>query len=410
MNSSKYIVKVSFWIIFLNYVLESFLMYFDDRFFIILLQVFSNIYLIALCLFSSFKIKNHSVFSSAVLIILFHWITLPFSSDFIISANMLVKFSIPFFYLWLGLNIRNKDLLMYWFNRSWIFLAYAIVTIIASNLLNFGDPLYGGGIRTGYFPLNGLYLPVIVSIFMIFHIKSIKSKTISVLTIVTIIGALLIALLLLKRTFLIMYFVAILFFLYRRMNVKTFLNITVVGIVAFFIFQSYFVETFNTQVSTRESRFDEDYEVTEEGRFTENIYALEVMSNMPFSFIWGTGEVFNNIPYLSKYYYNERELHNSYIRILWNTGIIGLFLFLIFYFIQLKYFLKYSRSKISKGYADFFYSLLAIVFIRFLNDFSSGITYIAYNSFSYLLIGYGFSLILNRQKNINKLEKPQNYG
>jgi hypothetical protein len=180
--------------------------------------------------------------------------------------------------------------------------------------------------------------------------------------------------------------------------------------LALFVFQTYFIETFNNQVSSRESRFSEDYEVTEEGRFTENIYALEIMDNIPYSYIWGTGEVFNNIPYLSRYYYHDHELHNSYIRILWNSGVPGLLIFVLFYFVQLKYFLKYSRKKITTLNSYFIYSLLTIVFIRFLNDFSSGITYIAYNSFTYLLIGYGFSMILSKTKKVHSFSNSNSYG
>ncbi|MCS4434481.1 hypothetical protein [Aquiflexum gelatinilyticum] len=132
-----------------------------------------------------------------------------------------------------------------------------------------------------------------------------------------------------------------------------------------------------------------------EGRVTENFYVFSLMKDNPLKLIFGSGEVFNDRKYIAYTFYEEdREVHSSYARIFWNGGIIGLGLFLYFYWIQIKAMyvsFKLFRNKLNP-FKLLFYFGLVFVSLRLISDFSSGITYLGYNAFCYILIGYFLKL------------------
>jgi lipid-A-disaccharide synthase-like uncharacterized protein len=167
------------------------------------------------------------------------------------------------------------------------------------------------------------------------------------------------------------------------------------------IFFRYFYSDFQKTFESRESRFNTEYNILNEGRITENFHVYTLMKDNPWKLIFGSGEVFNDRKYIAYAFYEEdREVHSSYARIFWNGGFLGLALFLYFYWIQIKVFFvsfRLFRNKLNP-FKLLFYFGLVFVLIRFISDFSSGITYLGYNAFSYFLIGYLFSLNLNLKR------------
>ena len=112
------------------------------------------------------------------------------------------------------------------------------------------------------------------------------------------------------------------------------------------------------------------------------------MKDNTLQYFFGTGEVFNDRPFYYRYMGADRELHNSFVRLFWNGGIILLVLFVSFYlalFFKIKS--KYTIVKRSSIYNNIFYFTLVLIGLRFISEFSSGLTYISYNSMCYLLIG-----------------------
>lgn len=217
----------------------------------------------------------------------------------------------------------------------------------------------------------------------------IKSKIERYFSILFSITSIIILILLLKRTLVILIFVSFIFYFFKKISLIRILRITLFSILFLVVFSnfSYLLED---SIASRKGRFDKEYDVTNEGRFVENIKVYALMKDSPLKLLFGTGEVFNDRMFLSKSFDVDREAHNSYIRIFWNGGFVGLLLFLSFYYKQFTEILKnfYTAKKLNNFYLlNLFYFGCIFILLRFFNDFSSGITYLGYNAFSYLLIG-----------------------
>jgi hypothetical protein len=148
-------------------------------------------------------------------------------------------------------------------------------------------------------------------------------------------------------------------------------------------YRNYILDNFKT----RETRFSDNYSITKEGRFTENIIIYNYLNQNTFWLLFGTGEVFNDREFISKAYQTEREAHNSFIRLFWNGGIIGLSIFVFFILLQFVVLIKFYRNSKDQQIKDLLLFGIVFILLRFLNDFSSGITYLTYNAICYFIIG-----------------------
>ena len=307
---------------------------------------------------------------------------------------MLFKFSFPFVFLIIGYSVNSHYLFDFLIKNIWVYLAYFSIYIIVINILDIGLEIYINGIKTGFYTLNGLYVPVFSLIFVLFFFESIRSRRLKILTFIFSILTLVITLSILKRTLILILFFGLILFLFRNFNFKNFLRIGIIMIVSAFLFQIYFYEYFGNTLESRENRFGSEYSISQEGRFTENQIVFQLMKESLAKLVFGFGETFNDMKYISFTIYDEREIHNSYARIFWNGGFYGLILFLIFYWIQLKtmvssYLIIRKNEKFIK---QLFYFGFVLVIIRIINDLSSGITYLSYNALCYLIIGYLFRI------------------
>jgi O-antigen ligase len=303
----------------------------------------------------------------------------------------MLKFSIPFLYLIIGYNIIIDELTYkYFVNKSWIFITYFCVYILICNAFSIGEEFYKGGLKIGYYSLNGVYISCFSILFLLFNYKMIEKKTIKIIVFISIILASIIYLLLLKRTLIVILALGGILFLIQKINLLKVLKYTIILFFAILFISTFFMDSITEKLSSRESRFNKNYSVKNEGRFRENFMIFDMIKDSYFKMIFGTGEVFNDRVYFMNKYKINREAHNSFIRLYWNGGLIGLLLFVSFYFRQLaenfKYF-KLSRRIKHKTIQNILFFGLVFISLRFINDFSSGITYISYNSFSYLIIG-----------------------
>ena len=402
------IIKLTFIVIFLNTVIESFLLFTEDRTLIISIQLLLN----GILFYRFFILSKSNIQKPKIAILTFtilvYFIVLSFlSSDIIVTFNYLIKFIIPFFYIFIGYNILIKpDYISYFIRKTWLFLAYFSIYIIVVNVLGIGESLYKGGIKMGFYSLNGLYVPTFSIIIIIFNLKIVTNKIERYLSIAFSIIAIIILILLLKRTLLIL--VAFILYFFKKISLVRILRITLFSILFLVIFSN-FSYLLQDSIASRKGRFEKEYDVTNEGRFVENIKVYSLMKDSPFKLLFGTGEVFNDRKFLSKSFEVEREAHNSFIRIFWNGGFVGLLLFLSFYYKQfIDIFKNFHIAKKRKNLflVNLYYFGCVFIILRFFNDFSSGITYLGYNAFSYLLIGgiirmgKEFRINLIKEKNV----------
>jgi O-antigen ligase len=364
------------------------LFYFEDRTIIILLQVIINLGLFFIVFTKESKLKFHKTYTPIILAILaYNLLTIIFSTNLIPSINKSFKFLIPIVYFFVGFSlVKNLKNLKKLADFSWIYLAYFVGYMIIVNIFNIGEPLYKGGISKGFFSINGFYIPCFVCIFLIFNFRYLSPSK-KLITKIMFITSILIFFILLKRTLIALIAISLVLTLIR--SAKYVLIVSVIGIIAVTLFSGN-IKTLldnNSNIQGRGSRFTSEYSITKEGRFTENVIIYNLLKKSMFQFVFGTGEVFNDAKYISKYYAVEREAHNSFIRLLWNGGAIGLGLFLFFYFAQVNGLFYYRKRNKNKDIKRLLLFGIYFVILRFINDFSSGITYLAFNAYCYLLIG-----------------------
>lgn len=389
-KKEKQVVQISFWVVFLNSVLESFLFYFDDRYSIVLLQTTLNFSFFSVLVFKNFQLRIAKEFSPILILVFYFMVACFFSTEPIHSVNMFLKFTIPIFFLLIGYSFSTPYLLYYFINKSWIFLAYFCCYLLLVNYYQIGNDLYRGGFKIGFNSLNSLYIPVFSIIIVLFFINYIKNNSVRIVSFILAGISFVIFLVLLKRTLVVLLFIALFFHLLYNLSRKTFAFLVLFLLMVTTTFYSFFYVDFLNTYDSRQNYFDEDYSIAAEGRVTENFYMLSIMKESPASVIFGTGEVFNDRKYLSYSYFDRsRELHNSYARIFWNGGIVGLSLFLYFYWIQGKIMFKTLSILKEKQspYRQVYLFGFVLILLRILNDLSSGITYLGFNAFCYLLIG-----------------------
>ena len=388
-------------------IIESFLMFSEDRTLIISAQLLVNGILFYRVLILNRKIKIHKIFYLINVTLVYFSILSLFSSDLMITLNYLIKFIVPYFYFIIGYNIISKnEHFDYLVKHNWLFLAYFTIYIIIVNVLGIGIALYKGGLILGFYSLNGLYIPCFGVIVTIFNLKSIKSKWIRILSVTFTISTVIILLLLLKRTLLIIILCSFLFYFFKKISLIRCVRFSIF-IVILLVVISNFSSILSKSFESRANRFSKDYDVKEEGRFRENEMIYKIVQNDPFKLIFGSGEVFNDRKYFAKHYDIERDAHNSFIRIFWNGGFVGLIIFLSFYYHQFRIlYLNFYKARNNKNQylINLFYFGCVFIILRFLNDFSSGITYLGYNAFSYLIIGGMFRIGKETKYEINNLK------
>jgi len=405
-NLEKKVVRVAFWVLFSNTIIESFLLYFEDRFSIIVFQLLINISFFIFIFFKKFEIRFSKDFITPCLLIIFFLVMSIFSSDFLLSINMLLKFSIPFAFLFIGYSLRSFYFSYFIINHVWVYLAYFVFYFLFVNFFGIGYELYPGGVKTGFYSLNGLYVPVFCLVLVSFFYQKISKRKVKIITILFSILTIAISLSILKRTLLLILVLGLLALIIFNFNLKFLSKLTFILLLSGVIFLNYFYSDFQKSLESRESRFNREYNILNEGRVTENTYVYSLMEGNSLKLLFGSAEVFNDRKYIAYTFYEEdREVHSSYARVFWNGGFLGLGLFLYFYWVQFKVmFFSFRLFRIkSNPYKLLFYFGLTFVSLRFISDFSSGITYLGYNAFSYLIIGYLFNLSTNFRK-LNKLK------
>lgn len=380
-------------VLLVNSVIDTVIMMYSDRSIVIPIQYGVN--LVFLLFFLNYKWKEiqYNTYTILFLIIGYFLFLSLFSSNYYRTFNYLAKFIIPLPFFIVGYSsINSPTEFLNFAKKSIIILIYFVGYIVYANIFSFGTSFYGGPLasfKTGYMGLQGLYIPTFLIIQTLFLIPFYKNK---LFTIVLCGLGIIIFVLILKRTNLLLLGLGLILWFYfeRKIGLKYgILILIILGASSFIIFSS---DVFKERISSRSSRFSSEYSITQEGRFKENKFIWEQVSESPLKLIFGSGEVFNDLKTMSEEAdfvgSKGRQTHNSYARLLWSGGLLGVFLFLFFYFKLWQKFRFYHLNYKSGPLDETLYHLaISLIIIRVINDFSSGITYLTFNAFFYFTIG-----------------------
>lgn len=385
---NKHIVNFLVAVLFISNTIDSLILSFPSRGLVIPFQYALMVFAIIYVLYYKILYINNRMYGYFVAMILYFGILSFFSSDLPLTFNYMIKFVLPLPFFAVGYSaFRNQETFTYFIERSAVFLLYFVVYIIVVSVFRIGPGIYRYTlVTTGYYGIQGLYIPTFLVIIYLFSTTSYKlhnRRWIVLLSALTFA----IQIIILKRTNIMLLIIGILLYIFYTLRgnfrkvIPTLILITVVfyGITA--------TEWFESSYMSRYSRFSQDYSLTEEGRFKEYSFVWYNISQSVDKLIFGTKEVFNDWATLSYEWKvgTQRQLHSSYAQLLWNGGLIGLLLFLMYkYSIYKKLTLYYRRMEHLQHLRSLGISLLILVL---LNDLSGGITYITYNAFMYIIFG-----------------------
>lgn len=402
--SCVYLQRITFIVILLNLVIEYFLMYFETRSFIISFQSIINLSFLFYALNRTKNISPSPFTTIIVLISLYTLVLCLFSSSMIDSLNKALKFLVPLFFLIIGYKIvRDEHTIIVFVKQFRIVLFIFIFSMIYYNVFQIGESYYKEGFKIGYMTLNAFYTIIFIWIAILFF-----QPNKPLLDIILLLISAFIVVIILKRTMIILLLAATFIYFIRHLNTKSIASLVVVAGVGFFVFNQYLSDVFEKSVESRSSRFEEEYSFENEGRIKEIILPFIHMEDNPVMYVFGTGEVFNDRIYHIKYLRKERELHNSYIRLFWSGGILLVLFFLALFWKQASMIIKHI--KFYRGHPrkiNLLYFTFSILLLRFVNEVSSGITYLSFNMFCYFLIGgvIGYLAHIQRPQDSSKLNQ-----
>jgi hypothetical protein len=373
---------------FISNAIDSFILSFTSRSFIIPFQYALMAFAIIYVLYYKRLYTKNRMYGYFVAIILYYGILSLFSSDLSLTFNYMIKFVLPLPFFAVGYSaFRDLETFKYFIERSAVLLLYFVVYIIVVSIFRIGPGIYRYTlVTTGYYGIQGLYIPTFLVIIYLFATASYKlhnRRWIVLLSALTFA----IQIIILKRTNIMLLIIGVLLYLFYTMrgNFRKVIPALILLAVVFYGVTS--TEWFESSYMSRYSRFSQDYSLTEEGRFMEYSFVWNQISKSADKLIFGTKEVFNDWETLSYEWKvgGQRQLHSSYAQLLWNGGLLGIMIFLMYkYSIFKKLTLYYSRTEHSRHLRKLGISLLILVL---LNDLSGGITYLTYNTFIYILFG-----------------------
>lgn len=379
----KRLISISLGLIIINLAIEFFLLAFETRNVIITLQTVLN----ALALFYLIKksrfIKTTPFDSIIIIISIFTLAMCLFSSSMVDSFNKTLKFIMPLYFLIIGYKIYpNIESIGRFVERLRIPLLVFVFFIIYFNIFQIGESFYENGFKTGYMTLNAYYTICFAWISILFFKEEKTNLDMFILVLVA-----LIILIILKRTMILLLGISLVVYLFKRANIKHVFILIITGLFIIPLSSVYFGEVIDQSFQSRSSRFQKEYSIENEGRFVENALPFIHMESNPLMYIFGTGEVFNDRDYHIKYIGNDRELHNSFARLFWSGGLFLLISFLILYRKQFKHVKKLKSYNAMKKINTLLIFTLIFILLRFVNEMSSGLTYISFNMLCYLIVG-----------------------
>lgn len=333
--------------------------------------------------------------------IIYIFILVFFSSDFLYSLKNVLKSFIPLLYFGAAIVIVNdyKDLNRLF--KSMIILGYLFIgNMIISNIFNLGGGSYSeeetGYLQTGSIYSEGLnamgyYLVLLPAIIQLYPFRSQLKKTTVILSSILIFIILLLvlkrgALLVVLTGYLVMLFLSE--FKQRRKLIQILLLSLIVLALAYPLYEKMLLSRY----TVREDRLQmNSYET--EGRYKENALVInDIFFSGNNTWLLFGHEVLNSRGNYGAGIYGGRQLHNDYAQVLNGSGTIGLGLYLLMNISILIYYLKLKKRIILLGFYSKGEKILNMVFwAYFIAYFALGVSgsidSVIYNAIRFIFLG-----------------------
>lgn len=358
--------------------------------------------LILVVFFFIFRYGNHiwRINKAIILMFIYFSILLSQSSNLNVSFPFFLKFfsgiiMFPVFYM-LVIHVRDLRIV----KRSFFITLFVFVlNFILADLFNLGTEIYSDGqgdFQTGNITASGLYTGSLLLIAAPLIYSLLKSNSSRIYFIILNFSTVLMLILAMRRTALLIVVIgyATIGFFYRQKSSLYRYGIMVFAFTAIIVSINF--DKIQNRIEVRSNRF-EDGSLEKEGRYIETALIYTNIFNFDdLSYTILGREIFNS-PGSYGYPDPERVIHVDFNIILSGSGLIGLFLYLIFNYKILVLFLKLkTNGRKSDLYYLFWVTGFAIFTISILTSFSSGLFAITYRTSTYALLGVVLA-ILNRE-------------
>jgi hypothetical protein len=288
--------------------------------------------------------KSNNIFLQAIFIILILYLLfrLDISLDNIFNIiSRFGSFVLILFMFFVGYRWINSMQRLYLLNHYFIITVIIYVTLtIFFSLMRMGPTAYQGGFIMGatQFQLYFAVLPIVLALLLIvlnkaknniYRTKSYYLKFIICLSMI------IVMLSLMRTTWVMSIAGLIVFLIFIKKNRWS--RRVIFSIVSLFAIMVIFVMNSNI-LEVRESRFNENYELEDEGRMVEFQMVNEHLFDQE-SLMFGEGNLFNakGLYGFDRY---ERPLHGTYTNIFFGAGYVGLALIVLFFLTILLSYLK----------------------------------------------------------------------
>jgi hypothetical protein len=333
--------------------------YKDDKIFALLR------YVVPVFLILMYSVK-YNVFKRIELIFIFLigyilllWFLNP--GDEIVTAKNVLPVMITLLMIPIGRHLgKREDIIskFEFYNRI-LLIAIPLYILYANKV---GIPgFYSEAFSTGFLITSRMYIVPIIIFFAIHYSLTIKNKSwlIKLIDILFIVFNICIILINTRRTCILMLVAAILIYLIynRRLFVKAFMLFIV--LVATLVLSYPLYEAKLTAQLERRERIESLDTYEEEGRYLETFYILDYhKENKDLAALLFGVQLFDTYDFGIKYFGRDRPIHSDINMIFFSTGIVGLLLFISFFYL---YFFK--RNRFILGFNKKLYYPLLVMFL-----------------------------------------------
>lgn len=347
-------------------------------------------------------------FTALILFATYIAFNLIFSSDFTYSLGVSMKVVLSMFYYVVGFALVSTREKLEILSKSLVVVyGLLIVNFLVSNVLKLGDSsytnevsFYNGNLRDSWnlFTYSVLISPLLLSFY---SLKSRKKGFVFLLAFVN--GV--IAILSLKRIAIFVLTLGLVMNgILRGAISKIASSALVIGLLALAAFPLY-KETLLIRFESREDRFERS-SFEEEARYLETFYVWdETLSfNDPLKSIFGF-EAFNSAGNYANGRFGIRQLHVDYNLMLNTIGIIGLFLYFLFFYQVASIYFKYKPLKSS--YSNSVTSQMNVTFIvllisQFITSLAGQMYSLTFRSMIFIFLGGILGVFVRERVNVSK--------
>lgn len=338
------------------------------------------------------------IYSIYVFILLFN------SSDFQYSLKIYLK---VFTAIWMFpvavYIIKNNKAFNFFNNKIYPLIILYLLNFIVMNILGIGLKGYGDTIQTGNLFTEGLNTMAYVIIYLPLLILMNKNKSLNKYIFLILAILVIVELITLKRITIIASIFGIVFYIIFSKDKSIYLRYLVFGMVTMLALFPLYKDVLSKQIINRGTQLElSSYE--NEMRYMEFFYVNDKIFSFKdlFKSFFGE-ETFNSQGMYGplEVFGPDRQIHNDYSRLLFDTGIIGILLYLSLQYSILRMYLT-IRQQVKNLFSHKLFStfnavFLSIFLVGFIFNFSGGIDGTLFQAFRYVVLGGIIGLFQNRQ-------------